>query len=274
MDKLLDAIRKKNCILFVGAGVSINLGLPSWSKLIDQMGNELEFDSEVFQCLGDYSTLAEYYRIQKGSIGSLRSWMDRTWHDSSIKIEKSPIHESIVKLGFPLIYTTNYDRWLEQAFTHYGVAFDKVAKVSDLSSIHPGRPQIVKFHGDFDDDATLVLDESSYFRRLDFESPLDLKLRADVLGKSVLFIGYSLSDINIRLLFWKLSQLWGMDRLAEAQPPSFVFTHSPNPIQEVVLAKRGIHVVSGIKASPGPALESFLSDLVEQTAFEQRELKL
>jgi hypothetical protein len=274
MEKLLEAIRRKNCILFVGAGVSMNLGLPSWGKLIDQMGKELDFDPEVFQSHGDYLTLAEYYRLKKGSIGPLRSWMDRVLHDPSTPIGSSKIHASIVQIGFPLIYTTNYDRWIELAFDHYNVAFDKVAKVSDLASIHSGRPQVIKFHGDFDDDASIVLDESSYFQRLDFESPLDIKLRADVLGKSVLFIGYSLSDINIRLLFWKLSQLWGMDKLAEAQPPSFVFTHSPNPIQEVVLAKRGIHVLSGSKASPGPALESFLSDLVEQTAFEQSGLKL
>ena len=32
---------------------------------------------------------------------------------------------------------------------------------------------------------TIVLDESSYFERLEFETPLDIKLRSDVLGKSV-----------------------------------------------------------------------------------------
>lgn len=265
MEKLLDAIRKKNCILFVGAGVSMNLGLPSWRKLIEHMGAELGFDPDVFKSHGDYPALAEYYRIQQGTIGSLRSWMDRTWHDRNIDIGQSKVHQSIVKLGFPLIYTTNYDRWLENAFSHYRIEYDKVAKVSDLSNLHAGRPQIVKFHGDFDDDATIVLDESSYFRRLDFESPLDLKLRADVLGKSVLFIGYSITDVNIRLLFWKLSQLWRLDHLATAQPPSFVFTNSPNPIQEAVLSQWGIQMLSGDEASPGPALESFLGELVDQT---------
>ena len=109
------------------------------------------------------------------------------------------------------------------------------------------------------------MDESSYFRRLDFESPLDLKLRADVLGKSVLFIGYSIADVNIRLLFWKLSQLWREDNLATAQPASFVFTHAPNPIQEAVLSQWGIEMLSGDEASPGPALEAFLGELVSQT---------
>ena len=38
---------------------------------------------------------------------------------------------------------------------------------------------IVKFHGTFDDDASLVLTESSYFDRLEFESAIDIKLRAN-----------------------------------------------------------------------------------------------
>ncbi len=51
-------------------------------------------------------------------------------------------------------------------------------------------------------DASIVLGESSYFRRLDLESPLDIKLRADLPGRTVMFIGYSLADVNIRYLFY------------------------------------------------------------------------
>ncbi|MCD8493636.1 MAG: SIR2 family protein, partial [Geovibrio sp.] len=78
----------------------------------------------------------------------------------------------------------------------------KIASVSDMTQIKDGVTQIVKFHGDFDNDDSLVLDESSYYERLEFETPLDIKLRSDVLGKSVLFIGYSLADVNLRFLFF------------------------------------------------------------------------
>ena len=64
--------------------------------------------------------------------------------------------------------------------------------------------QVVKLHGTFDDDGSLVLTETSYFDRLEFESPIDIKMRADILGKTLLFIGYSLSDINIRYMLYKL----------------------------------------------------------------------
>jgi hypothetical protein len=45
-----------------------------------------------------------------------------------------------------------------------------------------------------------VLTETDFLNRLSFDSPLDIKLHADALGRTVLFIGYSMTDPNIRLL--------------------------------------------------------------------------
>ncbi|ENE2488337.1 Sir2 family NAD-dependent protein deacetylase, partial [Escherichia coli] len=40
MEQLLADYKKGNVILFVGAGVSMNLGLPSWSQLVDHIATE------------------------------------------------------------------------------------------------------------------------------------------------------------------------------------------------------------------------------------------
>jgi len=84
----------------------------------------------------------------------------------------------------------------------------------------------LSLHGDFDDDSSLVLTESSYFERLSFESPLDIKLRYDSIGKSLLFIGYSLSDINIRYLLYKLQRLWAESDYSGVRPVSYIFVGS------------------------------------------------
>lgn len=146
MEQLLTAYRSKKLILFVGAGVSMNLGLPSWRQLIDHMAQELGYDPDIYQSFGNDLTLAEFYRLSKGQIGPLRSWMDREWHSPKIQIGRSRAHEVIVRAGFNLIYTTNYDRWLERAFEHYGKDYVKIANVSDLSKVKDGVTQIVKFH--------------------------------------------------------------------------------------------------------------------------------
>lgn len=261
MEQLLQAYRSKRLILFVGAGISMGLGLPSWRQLIDHMAKELGFDPDIYRTFGSELTLAEFYRITKGQIGPLRSWMDREWHSPSIDIAKSRVHELIAKSNFDLIYTTNYDRWIERAFDHYKKPYAKISSAGDLSLAAPGKTQIVKFHGDFDDDTSIVLDETSYFERLEFESPLDIKLRSDVLGRSVLFIGYSLTDINIRYMFFRLANLWKKSSRGAPQPTSFIFSPRPNPIQEATLAQWNIKMLTSAEDDPGKALIQILEKL-------------
>lgn len=262
MEQLLQAYRSKRLILFVGAGVSMGLGLPSWRQLVDHIAKELGFDPDIYRTFGSDLTLAEYYRITKGQIGPLRSWMDREWHSESVDIKISRVHELIANSNVDLIYTTNYDRWIERAFDHHKRPYTKISGVGDLSKISSDTTQIIKFHGDFDNDASIVLDETSYFERLEFESPLDIKLRSDVLGRSVLFIGYSLTDINIRYMFFRLANLWKKSSHGTPQPMSYVFSSRPNPVQEAALAQWNIKMISSSIDDSGKALIDFLEKLV------------
>lgn len=254
-------IKNKNVILFVGAGVSNTLNLPTWSQLISKMAEDLQYDDRLFKCYGDNLILAEYYMIKKGKVGELRSWMDRNWDISNDKIKLSKIYEAIVKLNFPLIYTTNYDHCLETAMDYWKKEYKKIVNVEDLVNLNPNITQIVKFHGDFTSDESIVLSESNYFDRLNFESPLDIKLRSDMLGKSILFIGYSLSDINIRFLIYKLDQLWKKSN-SDNRPQSYLFLSTPNPIQEEVLRKRGITTIVGEELDKTKSIEKFLNSLL------------
>lgn len=259
--ELIEALKMNKIILFVGAGVSAGIGLPTWGELINRMAREVEFDPEKFQSYGDFLELAEYYEIKKGSIGPLRSWMDVSFHDPAIDITKSRIHEIIAKFNFHIIYTTNYDRWLEKAFEAHGVKFVKVTNIYDLTKLKSGVTQIIKFHGDFDDDSSIVLTESSYFNRLDFEGPLDMKLRSDVLGKSILFIGYSLKDIDMRYLLFKLNKLWEGFASDAVRPKSYIFTLASNPVQREILERRGVQTIVGDSANPCLSLEEFLETI-------------
>ncbi|WP_262362452.1 hypothetical protein [Klebsiella pneumoniae] len=52
MEQLLSDYKKGNVILFVGAGVSMNLGLPSWSQLVDHIATELGYDPDIYRTFG------------------------------------------------------------------------------------------------------------------------------------------------------------------------------------------------------------------------------
>jgi hypothetical protein len=262
LENLVAAIRDRRAILFAGAGVSMTVGLPSWQTLIEHIAEELELDPELLTDPGvNHLILAEFYRLKQGSIGPLRSWMDRNWTVSSERLKASRVHELICGLDFPIIYTTNFDRNLETAFELHGKDFVKIVNAKDIARIRDGVPQIVKYHGDFDDDESIVIAETDYMDRLSFESPLDIKFRSDALGKTILFVGYSLTDLNIRFLLHRLWKMWCGSGFERNRPQSYVFMLRPNPVEEAVLEQWGLRVLTEENCAPEEALEVFLEKL-------------
>lgn len=262
IEKLAEQIRHRRAILFVGAGASAGLGVPAWRGLIEHLGTDLGFDPDTFCGFSDsFLALAEYYRIRKGSLSVVRDWMTREWHVSDDELRASRVHETLIGLDFPLIYTTNFDHFLERAFEVRGKRFNKIVSVEDLSNADAALPTIVKFHGDIDDEDSLMLSETDYFRRLTFEAPLDIKLRADALGSSVLFIGYSLSDINVRLMLYRMKGMWIETGRRLPEPCSYIFMPRPNPIQEAILESWGVTPIVGQGPDEDGALLAFLERL-------------
>ncbi|EIM26957.1 SIR2 family NAD-dependent protein deacylase [Microvirga lotononidis] len=262
LDDLVAAIRKRQAILFAGAGVSMTVGLPSWNTLIEHVADELEIDLSEFRGTElNHLTLAEYYRLKQGSIGPLRSWMDRNWSIPEEALKSSRVHELICKLEFPIVYTTNFDRNLETSFELHGREYVKIVNAKDIARIQPGVPQIVKYHGDFDDDSSIVIAETDYLDRLSFESPIDIKFRSDALGKTILFIGYSMRDLNIRFLLHRLWKTWVDSGYERDRPQSYIFMLRSNPVEQAVLEQWGLQVLTEKDCPSEQALETFLAKL-------------
>ncbi|MEH2537059.1 hypothetical protein V1278_002620 [Bradyrhizobium sp. AZCC 1577] len=170
-----------------------------------------------------YQMLAEFYRLKQGGLGPLRSWLDRNWKVAPDRVSASQLHKLIVELDFPAIYTTSYDRNLETAFEVHNKAYAKIANAKQMADAADDVTHIIKYHGDFDDDASLVLTETNFLDRLSFDSPMDIKFRADALGRTILFIGCSMSDPNIRLLLHGIWRTWEKSGHKNHRPQSFVF---------------------------------------------------
>ncbi|HEY7289747.1 MAG TPA: SIR2 family protein [Vicinamibacterales bacterium] len=256
-------LRGGRLIPFVGAGLSAPLGLPSWSSLLDIIARQLGYEPEVYRSNGNALQLAEYYVAAKGSIGPLRSEMDRLFDPSDDAIRGSRAHSMLVDLRVPLIYTTNYDRILERAFELRNVNCHTIANIDDIGAAPPDATQIVKFHGTFSDDASLVLTESSYFERLEFESALDIKLRADTLGKSLLFLGYGLGDINIRYLLYRLHKLrHPAARDGQRTPSAYLLAFGASEIQRTLLARWDVEVIELDPIDKTASTAAFLESLL------------
>lgn len=232
---------KGRLIPFVGAGVSANLSLPTAEGLKTVIARELDWDPDVFRLCGDLPQLAQYFVALKGSIGPLRSRLDRDFQRPDDQVSKCRSLMALAEAHFPLIYTTNFDRLIEQAHRIRGIPFRVVSKIDDFYDVAPGHTIIVKFHGSFDDDDSLVLTEENYLNRLGFDSPFDLRLRSDTLGGTLLFIGYSFRDVNIRYMVHRLRQIRRSSRLLREQPPIAIMTTlAQNDIEEKVWAGQDV----------------------------------
>lgn len=99
---------------------------------------------------------------------------------------------------------------------------------------------------------------------MNFESPLDIKLRSDVLGKTVLFLGYSLSDINIRYLLFRLQKQWEKEGCDKTRPKSYIFLARPNVVQEEILRARGVVPIVAETDDPKASLQKFLMELLQE----------
>jgi hypothetical protein len=261
IEDLAARLAKGQVIPFVGAGVSMALGLPSYAALIRELGDHVGFDGPIFEGLGDYLTLAEYYHLEKSGLLELQRHLQAKWKKSQKDVLASPVHRALVKLGCKLIYTTNFDGFIEQAHRGLNQRYRTIRSAKDMVDLHDDRVHIVKLHGDLSSPSTMVFTETSYFERLSFEAPLDVKLRADALGKSLLFIGYSLSDINIRYLLFRLQRQWEKEAQPELRPKAYVFMGRPNAVQSKVLRARGVEPIVAETTNPSASLSDFLTAL-------------
>ena len=254
--------KDKKLIPFIGAGLSRCFNLPSWEELTDIIAKELNYDPEVFMLSGNFWQLAGYYKAKKGGIGELRSLLDKQFTPSDKQISLSRSHIALTKMKLPVIYTTNFDNIIERAFKLHRKKFRLIRNLRDISEKGVDSLEIVKFHGSFEDDSTLVLTESDYFNRLDFEMPLDIKLRADILGRTLLFIGYSFADINLRYMLHKLNKL---NKLPEGErslqlgiPAAIMTTFDSDDVQKVLLREWNVETIELNPVDKTNSLADFL----------------
>lgn len=264
IEELAELIKQKKVMLFIGAGISASLNnkkeednkidgdkekkgkpiFPTWSQLINQLGKTTGYDEELFSMHGDNMMLAEYVSLKgtESLYQILRDNFDIEGKDEVIsKLKESKIYENICALDCPIIYTTNYDGLIEKALEINGKNYSKVSGIEDMQKIKPDTTRIMKFHGDVGDEESIVLAESKYFKRMDFDSFMDIQFQADILQYHVLFLGYSMSDINIKLLLYLAKKRW-TDK-GEALK-AYIYTATPNEIQKQVFESNNIYTIS------------------------------
>ena len=196
---LKKAIAERKLVVFAGAGISIDSGTPSWEDLIKSLRYEISIpDNE-----SDYLRIAQMYfneRQHKELIDKLRDVLKHK------KLRYNEIHEEIFELNPEHIITTNFDDLLEQVIKAKAYPFSVIKKDSEFPY---GRNTklLVKMHGDLEE-ANVVIKEDDYTEYSQSHPLIESFIKGVFANKIVLFIGYSFSDINLKILIpcWSSKQ--------------------------------------------------------------------
>ena len=248
---LLSYVRERRCVLFVGAGLSRAAGYPGWRELMETVVRETIESVAVDSARGELSALLEAGRYAEVA-DQCREMLGRSRFAALLRTQLAkPVsppdatHRPIVQTPYAAIVTTNFDTLLEDAYTLWsdnGVPKCPTgAQLGRHGTLLLDRAFfILKAHGTIHDAASLVFTSEDY-RRITHANPAFQSMMAAILlSHAVVFVGYSLSDPNFRLLLESQLSVFG----AQA-PPRYALMEGVGTLETQVLRRTaGIEVIS------------------------------
>lgn len=247
LELVAQAVRQGQCILFLGAGVHAppppdcpydfpaDLRPPSGAILSQRLARSCNLQRRFpHEDPSNLQRVSLFYEIER----SRRQLVDAVTDAVQTGKRPSPMMHALAELAFPLVITTNYDRLFEDALVEAGkrprvaVYTPALEPTTDYRDPTAESPIVFKIHGDLSRPETIVITDEDYIQfvlRMSNKDPYDpipLTLKYYLTGWTTLFVGYSLLDYNLRLLFKTLR--WKID--SASVPDMYSVDYHPDPL--------------------------------------------
>jgi len=248
IERIQDANKNDKLVAFVGSGVSNNSGVPFWGQLIDFIKDRVD----IPEYENDYLIIPQLFHNEVG---------ESQYNESIKKILKhkktSPnvIHQELLKLKPIHIITTNYDDLIEQSIEKSYKSYSIIKKDKDLPTANTSN-YLIKMHGDFDE-SNMVLKEDDYLNYSNKFPLIENFVKGIFSSYTVLFIGFSFSDINLKYILERVKSSLKTDF-----KPAILFTdetiEDASPQKVNYFKNRGIQILNYNKA-----IKTYLNNLGE-----------
>ena len=209
-ERLFELISKEDVILFAGAGLSMYAGYPNGNGLRSIFYNKL--NNKEKEVIDEHQTLSnltqnlfDLHDSRNATISTLREVF-------LAQPKSTEVHQRISEIShFKTIITTNYDKLFENAF---GEKTQLLVSNKDIPYTDKKKVQIYKIHGDLSSPETIILKDSDYNNFFKNNKETEVfwnSVKEKLSTQSILFIGYSLEDPNIKVIFEKILESLGDD---------------------------------------------------------------
>lgn len=235
ISKIQRAIRENTLVIFVGAGVSANSGVPTWGQLINWMAKELNIDKNIQE--NEYLKIAQYYfnANPRTFLKNVETYLDGNW-------EPNVISEYLFKEFNPQYFvTTNYDDILEKTSNKLSIPCAIIAQDSDIPTIGQNNA-IIKMHGDFKH-KNIVLKEDDYLNYFENYRLMEVFIKSLFATNTILFVGFSADDPNVNQIY-----SWVNNILQQNQREAYLLqiddVNEDYKLKLKYFNKKGIHIIN------------------------------
>ena len=187
---------------FIGAGMSVDFGYPTWDGFLDRAIREEVDDArqgelQALRAQKEFLPLAE--KLDAYTNGGAGELIAAVFHESKMKPVEAPEDHYcrlLQKMGVHTYVTTNYDRVIEALVPGVGVFLPTtLRKIEEITEQDRRRtPYLLKLHGTYERPESLVLTERQYRENYpeDASAVNPAVLRHLWQNKVLLFLGCSL----------------------------------------------------------------------------------
>ena len=284
--ELVEAARRRDLVLLVGAGFSkqADTTFPTWGEFLEQLvaeGRARKYlsatearETRTLAREGQFLMAAEHVR-RSFPTDAFRAQLRTVFGKRTADVSEA--HRALLRLNPALVLTTNFDHLVEDAYAKvHGLTPDvwtyassgEVQRAIQAGALNGDRPVIFKIHGTVSDPGGIILSEDGYRQLLFREPGYRMVLSAIFLTKTVLMLGFSFGDPELRLLLES-----HRDALKHASGPDYAFM--PRPAGGKVQTQRlredfGLHVIPYQPADGHPEVAEFLNYLATQAGVTYR----
>ena len=229
--------------VFVGAGFSKNARMPDHAEMKDWNALGLDFYRKLY---GEPEASSLMFQNPINLATQVEASFGRHELDSLIEqslpddvIVHSPLHVSLLNLGWHDVFTTNYDTLLERACLDADKPYTVVYNKDTL--LYSTSPRIVKLHGSFPNIHPYIITEEDYRTYPQCYPEFVNTVRQSLIENLFCMIGFSGDDPNFKSWLG-----WLRDVMGTKISPVYFVTYDSNlhDSRRNLLAKQKIEVLN------------------------------